>query len=110
MKKITVDDAKIYNPPKHNAMTAMHLHNKDVSGCQNFWVGLSHFLPGGGAEKGSAPSEKVYFVLAGELTVKTATQTVTLKPMDSLYLAANEERELINNTHMTASMLVISPS
>ena len=49
-------------------------------------------------------------MLAGELTVKTAAQTVTLKPMDSLYIPPNEERELINNTRMTASMLVISPN
>ena len=110
MKKITVDDAQVYNPPKHNDMRAMRLHNKDVSGCQNFWVGLSHFLPAGGAEKDASPSEKVYFVLAGEITVKTASQTVILKAMDSLYIPPNEEREVINNTRMTASMLVISPN
>lgn len=109
MKKITLADALVYNPPKHNEMRAMRLHGKDVSGCENFWVGLSHFLPGGGAEKDASPSEKVYYVLSGEITVKTATQTITLGPMDSIYIAANEEREVINETRMPASMLVISP-
>ena len=32
-------------------------------------VGVSHFLPGGGAGPDASPPEKVYFVLAGELTV-----------------------------------------
>ena len=110
MKKITLAEAQIYSPPKHNDMKAMRLHGKDVSGCENFWVGLSHFLPGGGAEKDASPSEKVYVVLSGEVTVKTATQTVILGPTDSLYIPPNEEREVVNNTRMPASMLVISPS
>ena len=110
MKKFTIDDAETYSAPKHFDVRTLRLHNKEISGCENFWVGLSHFLPGGGAEKGSAPSEKVYLVLAGEVTVKTASQTVVLKPMDSLYIPPNEEREILNDTKMTASMLVISPN
>ena len=109
MKKITVADALVYKPAKHNEMTAMRMHGKDVSGCQNFWVGLSHFLPGGGADKDAAPSEKVYFVLSGEITVKTADGTKKIGPMESLYLNAGEEREIINETRMPVSMLVISP-
>ena len=109
MKKITLSDALVYNPPKHNEMTAMRLHGKDVSGCENLWVGLSHFLPGGGAEKDAAPTEKVYFVLSGEITVKTAEGTQKFGPMESVYLKPGEEREVINETRMPASMLVISP-
>jgi hypothetical protein len=32
-------------------------------------VGLSHFLPGDGAGPDASPTEKVYFILSGELTV-----------------------------------------
>ncbi|MCX8022701.1 MAG: cupin domain-containing protein [Syntrophorhabdaceae bacterium] len=107
MKKVELKDAKPYDAPKHFKMTAMRLQGKDETGTSKFWVGLSHFLPGGGAEFDSTPTEKVYFCLSGEITVKTATEEVTLRPYDSLFIGANEGREIINKTNMPASMLVI---
>ena len=82
---------------------------KDETGIQKFWVGLSYFLPGGGAEWAyeDNPNEKVYIVLDGELTVKNQTEEVTLGPMDSLYLAPNEGREIINKTNKPVTMLVV---
>lgn len=70
---------------------------------------LSHFLPGGGAEMGTSNFEKVYFVLSGTLTVVTRDKKeITLGPVDSLYIAAGEERYLINREKVPASMLVIA--
>ena len=40
-----------------------------TAGPENQWVGLSQFLPGGGAGPDSTPFEKVYIVLEGEMTV-----------------------------------------
>ncbi|GAI97899.1 unnamed protein product, partial [marine sediment metagenome] len=57
-----------------------------------------------------SPTEKVYFVLEGEITVKTKKEEVTLGPWDSVYLAPNEGRELINKTNKPVSMLVIISS
>jgi len=34
-------------------------------------VGLSHFLPGGGADESSSEAERVYVVLEGHITVTT---------------------------------------
>ena len=107
MKKVRLAEAKPYNPPKHFNMTAFRLHGKDETGTQKFWVGLSHFLPGGGAEYDATPTEKVYFVLEGEISVKTATDEVTLGPWDSLHIPPNEGREILNKTNRPASMLVI---
>ena len=42
-------------------------------------VGLSHFLPGGGAGPDASPPEKVYYVLAGELTVIVGGKETVLK-------------------------------
>ena len=53
------------------------------------------------------PTEKVYIVIEGEVTVKTKTEEVTLGPMDSLYLPPNEGREVMNKTNKTATMLVV---
>ena len=109
MKKVRLDDVKPYDAPGHFNMAAMRLSGKDETGAQKFWVGLSHFLPGGGAEYAyeDSPTEKVYFVLEGEITVKSKTEEFVLRKWDSIYLAPNEGRELINNTNKPASMLVV---
>jgi len=107
MQKVTLGDVKPYEAPKHFAMTALRLHGKEETGSQNFWVGLSHFLPGGGAEFDASPVEKVYFVLEGEITVKTEENSVVLGQWDSVYIAAGEGREIVNATNRPASMIVV---
>jgi mannose-6-phosphate isomerase-like protein (cupin superfamily) len=109
MKKVGLSEVKPYTAAGHFNMTAMRLQGKDETGLQKFWVGLSYFLPGGGAEWAyeDNPNEKVYVVLKGELTVKNKAEELTLGPMDSLYLAPNEGREIINKTNIPVTMLVI---
>jgi mannose-6-phosphate isomerase-like protein (cupin superfamily) len=107
MKKVELKDVEPYEAPKHFNMTALRLQGKDETGCSKFWMGLSHFLPGGGAEFDATPVEKVYFVLDGEVTVKTEDDEVTLGPWDSLYIGPGEGREIINRTNRPASMLVV---
>lgn len=107
MKKITLDKVKPYEAAKHFNMVALRLSGKEETGAEKFWVGLSHYLPGGGAEFSTTPAEKYYFVLEGELTVKTKKEEITLGPWDSVYIAPNEGREIINKTNKPASMLVI---
>ena len=107
MKKVEIKDVKPYQAAKHFDMIAMRLHGKEETGASKFWMGLSHFLPGGGAEFDASPTEKIYFVLAGEVTVKSPTEEITLKTWDSLFIGANEGREIINKTNFPASMLVV---
>ena len=109
MKKAELNDVETYEAPGHFGMTAMRLHGKEETGATKFWMGLSHFLPGGGAEWAyeDNPLEKVYFVLSGQVTVKTDKAEVTLNPMDSVYLAPNEARSVINPGKVPASMLVM---
>ncbi|MBO8180887.1 MAG: cupin domain-containing protein [Archaeoglobus sp.] len=109
MKKVCIDDVKPYEAPGHFNMVALRLHHKETTGSENFWMGLSHFLPGGGAEWDKSDIEKVYFVLSGKITVvKENGEKIVLEPMDSLYIPAGEPRYLINETNMPASMLVIA--
>lgn len=109
MKKIELKEVKPYSAPGHFGMIAMRLIGKEETGAKRFWMGLSHFLPGGGAEWAyeDNPLEKVYFVLDGELTVKSKDQELVLKKYDALYLGPNEGRELKNKTNLPASMLVV---
>jgi mannose-6-phosphate isomerase-like protein (cupin superfamily) len=107
MKKVELKEVEPYEAPKHFNMVALRLQGKDETGCSKFWMGLSHFLPGGGAEFDATPAEKVYFVLDGVVTVKTEEDEVTLGPWDSLYIGPGEGREIINRTNRPASMLVV---
>jgi len=108
MKKVELKDVKPYAAPKHFNMTALRLHGREETGAQKFWMGLSHFLPQGGAEFEASPTEKIYFVLEGEVTVITAEkQKIVLKAWDSIHIGANEGRSLINESNRPASMLVI---
>lgn len=111
MKKRIVNECQTYDAPGHFKMTAMRLQGKEESGAEKFWMGLSHFLPGGGAEYAyeDSPSEKIYYVLEGELTVytKDKKEKIVLKKNDSIFFGPNEGRSLINETNMPASMLVV---
>ena len=108
MKKINLDDVKSYAAPGHFGMVAMRLSGTEETGAKKFWVGLSHFLPGGGAEYAyeDSPTEKFYIVLDGEITVKSKKEEFILGPMDGIYIGPNEGREIINDTNMPITMLV----
>lgn len=108
MKKVQLSDVKPYQAPRHFNMTALKLHGKEETGAQKFWMGLSHFLPGGGAEFDASPVEKIYFVLEGEVTVLDGNkEKIVLGPWDSIHIGANEGREIVNETNMPASMIVV---
>jgi quercetin dioxygenase-like cupin family protein len=109
MQVTRIDAAGPYEAPKHHGGHMLRLQGWDASDSKNYWVGLSHFLPGGGAEHDATPLEKVYVVLAGEVTVTTDDDEVTLGPLDSCYLAPNEARSVTNKTNVPASMLVVMP-
>ena len=108
MVKRELKDCMPYSAPKHFNMAALRLQGRDESGTQKFWVGMSHFLPGGGAEYDETPTEKVYFLLEGEVTVLNKDRAkIVLKQWDSIFIGHNEGREIINETNKPASMLVI---
>ena len=107
MKKVRLDEVKPYEAPGHFDVSVLRLSGKEETGAEKFWVGLSHFLPGGGAEFGATPAEKYYFVLDGEITVKTEKEEITLGPWESVYIAPNEGRSILNKTNKPVSMLVV---
>jgi len=110
MVKRTLEELKAYEAAGHFGMTAMRIHGKEETGAEKFWVGLSTFLPGGGAEYAyeDNPLEKVYYVLEGEMTVtdKAGTKYVIHKN-ESISFAPNEGRYLVNDSNSPAVMLVI---
>lgn len=108
MKVTLFKDAEPYAAKNHFEMTAMRLQGGDASPLEDFWVGMSTFLPGGGADWGSSPTGKVYMVITGHVSVKFNDQEIELGPNDSLYLEPNEERSVLNKRNEAATMIVVS--
>src|SRR5450755_3447 len=100
-------DAKTYEARGHFKMTGLRLQGFDASPSKNFWVGMSSFQPGGGAESSGSAAEKVYVVLSGEITIVVDAGETTLRANDSCYLAPGERRSIINRSASPTTMLVI---
>lgn len=104
------DAAPRYDAPKHFDMRSLRLQGFEVSASKFAWLGLSHFLPEGGAEMDTGPLEKIYVVLAGEITVELGDGTRhVLKPMDSCHIPGGEARAIRNHGNSVATMLVVMP-
>ena len=98
-----------YEAPGHHGMLGLRLQGFDVSDTQSFWVGLSHFLPGGGAEREATPVEKVYVVLDGEMIVIIGGTETVLNKFDSATIPPGEVREIVNRQNGVCTMLVVIP-
>jgi len=103
------EDAQPYQAPNHREMLGLRLQGFMDGGPENQWVGLSQFLPNGGAGPDSTPIEKVYVVLEGEITVIIDGEETVLRKYDSCTIPANEEREIVNNNNTVCTMLVVMP-
>jgi quercetin dioxygenase-like cupin family protein len=107
MEVTRLADALPYEAPKHHGIAALRLHGGGQTNTERVVVGLSHFLPGGGADESSSETERIYVVLEGQITVTTDDGPVLLGPLDSCLIPPGETRTVQNATNMPASMLVI---
>jgi uncharacterized cupin superfamily protein len=103
------EEATPYEAPNHRGVVGLRLQGFQAGGPTNQWLGFSQFLPGGGAGPDSTPFEKVYVVLEGSMTVIVAGQESVLGPMDSVTIAPDEVREIVNRSHHVCKMLVVIP-
>jgi mannose-6-phosphate isomerase-like protein (cupin superfamily) len=99
-------DAKPYEAPNHRNYSSLRLFGAEAGGPKHFVMGLSHFLPGGGAGPDASPTEKVYVIVSGELTVIVDGKETVLKANDSCFIGPNESREIINRGNDVVTMLV----
>ena len=108
MKVVRLADAFGDPVTGHFDMRALRLHNKETSNTVDYTLGLSHFLPGGGTEYVETGVELIYFILEGEMTVRTKDETIVLKKYDSIHFNVGDGKEIRNETNLPASMLVIA--
>lgn len=107
MQIVRFSEANAYVAPKHFDVHCLRLQGEEASNAETCSVGFSQFLPGGGAEMGATPFEKIYVVLSGEITIVVDGETATLRALDSCTIKAGESRSVMNNTNEVATMLVI---
>jgi glyoxylate utilization-related uncharacterized protein len=104
-------DAKRYDAPKHFDMRSLRLQGLDASAADFAWVGLSYFLPGGGAEIDVGAIGKIYIVLEGVVTIVLDDGvTHALARLDSCFIPAGEARAIRNEGNVVATMLVVMPT
>lgn len=104
------DRAPRYDAPKHFDMRSLRIQGCDVTAAKFAWMGVSHFLPQGGAEMDTGALEKIYVVLAGQVTVELADGTThVLLPLDSCHIPGGEARAIRNDSNAVATMLVVMP-
>lgn len=107
MQVTRLENAKTYPAKRHYGMEALRLQGLEATDLDSFSCGLSHFMPGGGAERSCSANEKVYVVIDGEITVITDDKEETLGRLDSCVIGVNEYRAVENRTNSMCTMLVI---
>ena len=108
MKIQRLNDAASYEASGHEGMIPLKYHAKEESPEMALSLGLSKFFPGGSTGYDKRPIEMIYFVLEGELTLKTEDGEFYLSKYDSVRFDKNEYREVRNDSVMEASMLVFA--
>lgn len=103
------EDTEKYEAPNHWQVTGLRLQGFEEGGPTNQWVGLSQFLPGGGAGPDSTDFEKIYVVLEGEMTIEWDDKSEVLCPMDSCTIPPGQVRRIENKSNHVCKMLVVMP-
>src|SRR5579884_2936485 len=99
-------EAKPYEAANHRDYKSFRVFGAEMGGSQTLVFGISHFLPGGGAGPDASPPEKIYYVLAGELTVLAGGKETIARAGDSVYIGPNESREIINRSNEVCTIAV----
>jgi uncharacterized cupin superfamily protein len=109
MQVTRYQEAKPYEAAEHYDMRCLRLQGKEATETDTIWIGLSHLLPGGRTSLKDAAVEKIYVVIAGEVTVETPTEKAILRALDSCRLAPGEARALVNRSDNPATILLAMP-
>ncbi len=99
-------EAKPYEAPNHRNYESLRIFGAETGGSQNLLFGISHFQPGVGAGPDASPPEKIYHVLKGELTVIAGGRQEVARPGDTVFIAPNETREIVNRGSEVCTILV----
>jgi mannose-6-phosphate isomerase-like protein (cupin superfamily) len=106
------NEAYKYDAAGHFDVRTTRLHDPQDVNDGTIVMGLSHFLPGGGAEMKPANFEMVYYIAEGEMTVTMGEEDGKETPYvlhagDSVHFGKGTLRSCLNTGCVSAQMLVI---
>ena len=100
-----------YTAAGHNECIPTRLHDKEGAGPNDIEggkmiMGITYFVPGGGTDFGANPLESIYYILKGEMTLKTDLEETVLKAGDSFHCAGGCAKSVYNSGSTVTEMLV----
>ncbi len=103
MKVVKNAQGTPYEAPKHFGVYGIQ---KFVEESKRVKVFYSYFQPNGGADMSGSPTEKIYYLVSGSITVKGASEEHVMNQGDIIFIDAGEEREITINDGKPAELLV----
>lgn len=100
-----------YSAPGHYDCEPTRLHDNAGSGANGIEggkmiMGITYFQPGGRTDYGANPLESIYYILEGEMTLKTEDGETVLKAGDSYHCAGGVAKSVTNTGSTVTQMLV----
>ena len=105
-KVVRKSEATPYEVAAHFEMLPTRLHLPQDVNEGRMSMGLSHFLPGGGAEFGNNPNETIYYVISGQMTLKTDDEETILYAGDTFHCGPGTNKSILNSGKECSKMLV----
>ena len=68
--------------------------------------GITYFVPGGSCDYGANPLESIYYILEGQMTLKTEDCETVLYAGDSFHCCSGCAKSVINSGTTVTKMLV----
>jgi len=101
----------VYTAAGHNECVPTRLHDRDGGGANDveggrIIMGITYFVPGGYTDFTSNPMESIYYILNGEMTLKTDDAETVLHAGDSFRCVGGVNKCVKNTSAEVVQMLV----
>jgi len=101
----------VYTAGGHNECVPTRLHDIDGKGANDIEggrmiMGITYFIPGGYTDFGNNPMESIYYILTGEMTLKTDDEETVLHAGDSFHCCGGVNKSVKNTGTEVTQMLV----
>ena len=101
-----------YSAAGHYECVPTRLHDIDGAGANDIEggkiiMGITYFVPGGSTEFTSNPMESIYYILTGEMTLKTEDGETVLHAGDSFHCVGGVNKSVWNTGTEVCQMLVV---
>lgn len=101
-----------YSAAGHYECVPTRLHDVDGGGANDIEggkiiMGITYFVPGGSTDFAANPLESIYYILTGEMTLKTEDGETVLHAGDSFHCVGGVNKSVRNTGTEVCQMLVV---